>query len=360
MSSYRLHFIFAALVILLSLSAAFAALHSISENNSTDPSLAMYEDFNKVFIRQWKARSGTDVTIKPVRSKSGTPVRVTVDGLDVVTLALSYDPEALEKNKAWMLPGSQKPVPQNSPYTSTIVFLVRKGNPRKLQGWGDLARPGIAVITANPKVSGSGRWSYLAAWGYALKQSGGDEAAAFEFVKSLFANVKELDHERPEAITAFVERNAGDVLLAWESEAHLLVKERGRDKFEIVTPAMSILAEPTVNVITRANDKNGAREIANAYVDFLYTARAQDIVGKYYYRPRDENAAAKYATQFPPVDLFNIDEVFGGWKEAQNKHFAYGGVFDQIRGEQRISSAKCRYMQMRKDRNNLSGPGSLT
>jgi len=340
MSSYRLHFIFAALVILLSLSAAFAALHSISENNSTDTSLAMYEDFNKLFIRQWKARSGTDLTIKPVRSKSGTPVRTTVDGLEVITLALSYDAEALEKNKALMLPGSQKPAPQNSPYTSTIVFLVRRGNPRKLQGWDDLTRSGIAVITASPKVSGSGRWSYLAAWGYALKQSGGDEASAFEFVKSLFANVKEPDQERPEAITAFVERGVGDVLLAWESEAHLLVKERGRDKFEVVTPAVSILAEPTVNVITRANDKNGAREIANAYVDFLYTARAQDIVGKYYYRPRDENAAAKYATRFPPMDLFSIDEVFGGWKEVQNKHFAYGGIFDQIR--RAILSAKPR------------------
>jgi sulfate/thiosulfate-binding protein len=341
MNSYRIHFIFAALVILLSLSAAFAALHGISENNSTDPSLAMYEDFNKVFIRQWKARSGIDVTIKPVRSKSGTPVRATVDGLDVITLALSYDAEALEKNEAFMLPGWQKPSPQNSPYTSTIVFLVRKGNPRKLQGWDDLTRPGIAVVTANPKVSGSGRWSYLAAWGYALKQSRGDEAAAFEFVKNLFANVKSLDHEAPEAITAFVERGVGDVLLAWESEAHLLVKERGSDKFEVITPAMSILAEPTVNVVTQTNDKNGAREIANAYVDFLYTAKAQDIVGKYYYRPRDEKAAAKYATRFPPMDLFSIDEVFGGWKEAQNMHFAYGGIFDQIRGEH-VSPMKSR------------------
>ncbi len=340
MHSYRFHFIFAGLIILLSLSAAFAALHSISESNNTGSSLAMYEDFNKAFVRHWKARSGVDVTITRARSRSGAPVRTAVDGLDVITLALSYDPEALKNNKAFMLPDSQKPLPQNSPYTSTIVFLVRKGNPKKLRDWEDLMQPGIEVVTANPKTSSSGRWSYLAAWGYAFKQSSGDRAAAFEFVKNLFANVKSLDRETPEAITAFVERGVGDVLLAWENEAHLLARERGKDEFEVITPTMSILAEPTVNVITGIDDKNQGREIANAYVDFLYTARAQDIIGKYYYRPRDESMAAKYALRFPPIDLFSIDEVFGGWKEAQNTHFAPGGVFDQIRGKQEVPPAK--------------------
>ena len=333
MHSYRFHFIFAGLVILLSLSAAFAALHGISESNNTNPSLAMYEDFNKAFVRHWKARSGVDVTITQARSKSGAPVRTAVDGLDVVTLALSYDAEALKNNKAFMLPDWQKRLPQNSPYTSTIVFLVRKGNPKKLRDWEDLVQPGVEVITADPKTSSNGRWNYLAAWGYALKQPGGDQAAAFEFVKNLFANVKSLDREMPHAIAAFVERGVGDVLLAWENEAHLLVRERGNGEFEVVTPTMSILAEPTVNVITRTDDKNQARAIADAYVHFLYTARAQDIIGKYYYRPRDESATAKYALRFPPIDLFGIDEVFGGWKEAQKTHFAHGGVFDQIQGQ---------------------------
>lgn len=338
MHSYRIRFLFAGLAILLSLSAAFAALHSISESNSTDSSLTMYEDFNKAFVRHWKARSGVDVTIKPVRSKLGQPIHTTVDGLDVVTLALSYDTQALQKDGTFMLPDWQKPSRQNSPYTSTIVFLVRKGNPKKLRDWDDLARSSVSVVTSNPKTSGDGRWNYLAAWGYAFKQSGND-AAAFEFVKNLFANVESLERGTPEAVTAFVERGIGDVLLAWENQAHLLVTERGNDKFEVITPTMSILAEPTVNVVTEVIDHKGAHEVANAYIDFLYTAKAQDIAGKYYYRPRDEKAAAKYATRFPPMNLFGIDQVFGGWKEAQNRHFAYGGVFDQIQGMQYASRA---------------------
>ena len=339
MHSYRIRFLFAGLAILLSLSAAFAALHGISESNSTNPSLAMYEDFNKAFIRHWKARSGVDVTIRHVRSKSGKPIRAAVDGLDVVTLALSYDAEALQKSGTFMLPDWQKPVPQNSPYTSTIVFLVRKGNPKKLRDWDDLVRSGVAVVASNPKTSGDGRWNYLAAWGYAFKQSGGNDAAAFEFVKDLFANVKSLERGTPEAVAAFVERGIGDVMLAWENEAHLLVSERGNDKFEVIAPTMSIRAEPTVNVVTEVDDRNGTRNVVNAYIDFLYTAKAQDIVGKYYYRPRDEKAAAKYATRFPPMNLFGIDEVFGGWKEARNTHFARGGVFDQIQELQHVSPA---------------------
>ena len=209
MHSYRIHFIFAGLVILLSLSAAFAALHGISESNNTDPSLGMYEDFNKAFVRHWKARSGVDVAIRQARSKSGAPVRAAVDGLDVVTLALSYDAEALKNNKAFMLPDWQKPLPQNSPYTSTIVFLVRKGNPKKVRDWEDLVQSGVEVITADPKTSSNGRWNYLAAWGYALKQSGGDQAAAFEFVKNLFANVKSLDREMAQAITVLSSAASG-------------------------------------------------------------------------------------------------------------------------------------------------------
>lgn len=337
MHSYRIRFLFAGLAILLSLSAAFAALHSISESNSIDPALTMHEDFNRAFVRHWKARSGVDVTIRQVRSKSGRPVHTTVDGLDVVTLALSYDTKALQKDGTFMLPGWQKPSRQNSPYTSTIVFLVRKGNPKKLRDWDDLARSGVSVVTSNPRTSGDGRWNYLAAWGYAFKQSGGDSAVALEFVKNLFANVKSLQQGTPEAVAAFVERGMGDVLLAWENQAHLLVSERENDKFEVITPTMSILAEPTVSVVTEINDRNGAHDVANAYIDFLYSAKAQDIAGKYYFRPRDEKASAKYAMRFPPVNLFGIDEVFGGWKEARNTHFANGGVFDQIQETLRAS-----------------------
>jgi sulfate transport system substrate-binding protein len=330
MRSYRSRLIFAILVILLSLGAAVAALHSISYDSKPDPAWEMHEDFNKAFARHWKARSGVAITVKQAQSKTGVPIRAVIDGLDVVTLTLSYDVDALNKNSKFTLPDWQEPLPQNSPYTSTIVFLVRKGNPKKLRDWDDLMRPDVGVITPHPKTSTDARWSYLAAWGYALKQPGGNETSAFRFVKKLFANVKVLDSGTRNSMTTFVERGIGDVLLAWENEAHLVVREHGEEKFEIVTPSMSILAEPTISVVDNVVDQNGARDVAKAYIDYLYTTKAQDIAGKHYYRPRDEKIAAKYAMQFPSVNLFTIDEVFGGWKEAQNAHFASGGTFDQI------------------------------
>lgn len=329
MHSYRSRLIFGIFVILLSLGAAAAALR-ISYSNNPDPTWEMYEDFNKAFVRHWKARSGIGVTVKQARSKSGMPIHAAIDGLEVVTLALSYDRNALKENSRFTLPDWQEPIPQNSPYTSTIVFLVRKGNPKKVRDWDDLARPGVDLITPNPKTSADARWNYLAAWGYALKQVGGSQTSAFEFVKKLFANVKVLDSETHSAMTAFVERDIGDVLLTWENQAHLLVRGPDGDKFEIVTPSLSILAEPTVSVVDNAIDQGGASEVANAYLDYLYTAKAQDIAGKHYYRPRDEKMAAKYAMQFPPIDLFTIDGLFGGWKEAQKVHFSNGGAFDQI------------------------------
>lgn len=330
MHSYRSRFILAVLAILLSLGAAVAALQGISYSNTSDPAWEMYEDFNKAFSRHWKARSGVAVTVKPAQSKSGLPIHAAIDGLDVVTLALSYDGDALKRNRKFTLPDWQEPLPQNSPYTSTVVFLVRKGNPKKLRDWDDLARPGVEVMTSNPKTSAGARWNYLAAWGYALKRPGGSQVSAFEFVRKLFANVKWMDSESRGSMTSFVERDLGDVLLTWENEAHLIAKGPDGDRFEIVTPSMSILAEPTVSVVDNALDQGGTGEVAKAYLDYLYTTKAQNIAGKHYYRPRDERVAAKYAMQFPSMDLFTVDELFGGWKEAQNVHFADGGAFDQI------------------------------
>ncbi|WP_004176794.1 sulfate ABC transporter substrate-binding protein [Nitrosospira lacus] len=334
MSLYRSRFIFALLVILLSLGVAAAALHSISYSNKPDSTWEMYEDFNVAFARHWKARSGVNVTVKQAHSGSGVPVRAMMDGQDIVTLALSYDIEALKKNTRFTLPDWQGSSPQSPPYTSTVVFLVRKGNPKQLKDWGDLVRPGIEVITPSPKTSGDARWNYLAAWGYALQQSGGNEANAFEFVRKLFSNVTIPDsgprNSRPSAAMAnFVERGLGDVLLVWENEAHRVVRDHGGDKFEIVTPSMSIMAEPIVSIVDNAAT-DGERDVARAYIDYLHTAKAQDIAGKHYYRPRDERVAGKYATQFPSIDLFTVDELFGGWKLAESRHFARGGVFDQM------------------------------
>jgi sulfate/thiosulfate-binding protein len=331
MRSYRYRLIFAVAAILLSLGAAVAALHGISEMDNADPTQRMYEDFNKAFARYWKARTGVDITIKQARSKSGAPIRAAVNGLDVPTLAMTYDKDALQKNSKFTLPDWQKPLPQNTPFTSTIVFLVRKGNPKKLRDWDDLAQPGVEVITPNPKTSGSARWNYMAAWGYALKQPGGSDTTALEFVKKVFANVHSLDSGTHTSVSTFVERGIGDVLLAWENEAHLIAQEKGGDKFEVVTPSLSILAEPTVSMVNDdVPDQAEAREVARAYIDYLYTTKAQDIVAKHHYRPRNEKIAAKYAMQFPPIALFTIDEVFGGWKEAQNMHFASGGTFDRV------------------------------
>jgi sulfate transport system substrate-binding protein len=256
-----------------------------------------------------------------------------IDGLgaDVLTLALAYDVDALYARAKLIPKDWQKRLPDNSsPYTSTIVFLVRKGNPKGIKDWPDLVRPGIAVVTPNPKTSGGARWNYLAAWGYALKTSGNDEAKARDFVRRLYRNVPVLDTGARGSLITFTERRIGDVLVSWENEAFLAVKELGPDKFEVVVPSLSILAEPPVTVVDKVVDRRGTRRVAQAYLEYLYTPEAQDIAGRHYYRPRLAAAAAKYAAQFGKVNLFTIDAVFGGWNKAQSTHFADGGVFDRI------------------------------
>ncbi len=302
-------------------------------NVSYDPTRELYVDFNKAFAAHWKAKTGDSVTIKQSHGGSGKQARSVIDGLeaDVVTLALAYDVDELaEKGK--LIPADwQKRLKHNSaPYTSTIVFLVRKGNPKGIKDWDDLVKPGIGVITPNPKTSGGARWNYLAAWGYALKKYGNDEKKAQQFVGQILANVPVLDTGARGSTTTFVERGIGDVLLAWENEALLALKELGPDKFDIVAPSLSILAEPPVTVVDKVVDKRGTRAVAQAYLEYLYSPEGQDIAGQNYYRPIDPTAAAKYAKQFPKVNLFTIDELFGGWAKAQKTHFADGGTFDQI------------------------------
>ncbi|NML29030.1 sulfate ABC transporter substrate-binding protein [Zoogloea dura] len=302
-------------------------------NVSYDPTRELYQDYNAAFAKYWKAKNNETVTIKASHGGSGKQARSVIDGLeaDVVTLALAADVDALYDNGKLVPADWQKRLPHNaSPYTSTIVFLVRKGNPKKIKDWNDLAKPGIEVITPNPKTSGGARWNYLAAWGFALKQPGGNDATAKDFVKKIYGNVKVLDSGARGSTTTFAERGIGDVLIAWENEAYLAVKELGPDKFDIVTPSISILAEPPVSVVDKVVDKRGTRKVAEEYLKYLYSPEGQDIAGKNYYRPTDAKVAAKYSKQFAPVKLFNIDEVFGGWTKAQKTHFADGGVFDQI------------------------------
>ena len=302
-------------------------------NVSYDPTRELYQDFNAAFAKHWKAKTGDNVTIKQSHGGAGKQARAVIDGLeaDVVTLALAYDIDAIAE-KAKLFPADwQKRLPHNSsPYTSTIVFLVRKGNPKNIKDWNDLAKPGIGVITPNPKTSGGARWNYLAAWAYALKQPGGNDATAKEFVGKVLSNVPVLDSGARGSTTTFVERGIGDVLLAWENEAYLAVKELGPDKVEIVVPSLSILAEPPMTLVDKFADKHGTRKVAEAYLDYLYSDEGQDIAGKHYYRPIDKKAAAKYAKTFAPVKLVTIDEVFGGWQKAQKTHFEDGGTFDQI------------------------------
>jgi sulfate/thiosulfate transport system substrate-binding protein len=301
-------------------------------NVSYDPTRELYQEFNAAFAKQWQAKTGEKVTIKQSHGGSGKQARAVIDGLeaDVVTLALAYDIDEIAA-KGKLLPADwQSRLPHNSsPYTSTIVFLVRKGNPKGIKDWDDLIKPGIAVITPNPKTSGGARWNYLAAWGYAHKQHG-TEAKAQEFVTKLFKNVPVLDSGARGSTTTFVERGIGDVLLAWENEAFLAVKELGKDKFEIIVPSLSILAEPPVALIDKVVDKRGTRKAAQAYLEYLYTPEGQEMAGRHYYRPREQAAAAKYAQQFPKVSLFTINEAFGGWEKAQKTHFVDGGVFDRI------------------------------
>lgn len=301
-------------------------------NVSYDPTRELYQDVNTAFAKEWKGKTGDNVKIKQSHGGSGKQARAVIDGLeaDVVTLALAYDIDALAEHK--LLAGDwQKRLAHNSsPYTSTIVFLVRKGNPKGIKDWNDLIKPGVSVITPNPKTSGGARWNHLAAWGYALRQPGGNEAKAKDFLGKLYKNVPVLDSGARGATTTFVERGIGDVLIAWENEAYLAVKELGPTKFDIITPSVSILAEPPVAVVDKFADKHGTRKVAEAYLNYLYTDEAQDIIAKNYYRPATDKAAKKYASQFAKVNLFTIEQVAGGWTAAQKAHFADGGIFDQI------------------------------
>ena len=302
-------------------------------NVSYDPTREFYKDFNAAFAKDWLAKNNQAVTIKQSHGGSGKQARSVIDGLeaDVVTLALAYDVDALHEYGKLIPADWQKRLPQNaSPYTSTIVFLVRKGNPKKITDWSDLVRPGVGIVTPNPKTSGGARWNYLAAWGFAVKKNGADEAHARDFVKALYSNAVTLDSGARGATTSFTERGQGDVLIAWENEAYLALQEFGKDKFEIITPSLSILAEPPVSVVDKVVDKRGTRKVAEAYLQYLYSPVGQDLAGKNFYRPRDKAAQAKYAKQFGTVNLFTIDELFGGWTKAQKTHFAEGGVFDQI------------------------------
>jgi sulfate/thiosulfate-binding protein len=301
-------------------------------NVSYDPTREFYKDYNKQFEEYWKKKTGQTVIVKQSHGGSGKQSRSVIDGLeaDVVTLALAYDIDAIAQ-KGILVRDWEKKLPDNSaPYTSTIVFLVRKGNPKGIKDWDDLIKPGISVITPNPKTSGGARWNYLAAWGYALKKNNGNEAKAKEFVTKLYENVPVLDSGARGATTTFVERGIGDVLLAWENEALLSMNELGKDKFEIVYPSQSILAEPPVAVVDKVVDKHGTRKVAQAYLEYLYSDQGQEIAAKHYYRPRSKAIAEKYAKQFPKLNLFTIDNVFGGWEKAQKTHFADGGIFDQI------------------------------
>ncbi|KMT20958.1 sulfate ABC transporter substrate-binding protein [Clostridium cylindrosporum] len=302
-------------------------------NVSYDPTRELYADYNKAFVKHWKDKTGKDIEVNQSHGGSGKQARAVLDGLeaDVVTLALAYDIDSINKKKPLINKDWQKSLPNNSsPYTSTIVFLVKKGNPKGIKDWDDLVKPGVQVITPNPKTSGGARWNYLAAWGYALGKNNNDENKAKEFVQKLYGNVPVLDSGARGSTTTFVERGVGDVLIAWENEAYLVEKEMGKGKFDIVTPSVSILAEPPVAVVNKVAEKKGTKEASTEYLKYLYSDEGQEIAAKHYYRPTNEAIAKKYESQFKPVNLFTIDKVFGGWNNAQKKHFDDNGIFDQI------------------------------
>jgi sulfate transport system substrate-binding protein len=333
----REYFWFAlALMVILMGSAAHAAAFTLL-NVSYDPTRELYDDYNKAFAVYWKSKTGDGVRVNQSHGGSGKQARAVIDGLeaDVVTLALAYDIDALVTQGGLIPANWQSRLPNNSaPYTSTIVFLVRKGNPKNIHDWGDLVRPGIAVITPSPKTSGGARWNYLAAWAWALQQPGGNDAAAEAFVKKLYHNVPVLDSGARGATVTFVERGIGDVLLAWENEAYLAIKELGPAKFDIVAPSVSIVAEPPVSVVDQNVDQHGTRKVAEEYLKYLYSKRGQEIAAKHFYRPRDPAVAAQYAAQFANIPrLVTIDAVFGGWTRAQATHFADHGTFDRIYGQ---------------------------
>ncbi len=330
----RLFAVAAAVIFAAGISAtAFAEKQVTLLNVSYDPTRELYEDYNKVFAKHWKEKTGETLTVNQSHGGSGKQARSVIDGLDadVVTLALAYDIDAISE-KGKLLPKNwQTRLPDNStPYTSTIVFLVRKGNPKNIKDWDDLVKPGVAVVTPNPKTSGGARWNYLAAWGYALKKWNNDEAKAKDFVAALYKNVPVLDSGARGATTTFIERGIGDVAISWENEAYLVVNDIGKGQYEIVTPSVSILAEPPVSVVDKVADRHGNRAVAEEYLKYLYSEEGQEIVAKHYYRPRNEKIAAKYAGQFQTVNLFTVQDVFGGWQKAQKTHFADKGVFDQI------------------------------
>ena len=331
MSHKSLNLLLASLVLVGQAHAATVSLLNVSY----DPTRELYQDFNKSFAQYWKQKTGDIVEIKQSHGGSGKQARAVIDGLDadVVTLALAYDIDEIADRAKLLPPDWQKRLPHNSaPYQSTVVFLVRKGNPKGIHDWSDLVKPGVDVVTPNPKTSGGARWNYLAAWGWALQQPGGSEAKARDYVDNLYKHVKVLDTGSRGATTTFTERGIGDVLIAWENEAYLSLKEFGPDKFEIVTPSTSILAEPTVAVVDKNATKHGTAAASQAYLQYLYTPVGQEIAAHNFYRPTDPTVAARYDKQFAKLKLFTIDAVFGGWQSAEKKHFADGAIFDQIYG----------------------------
>ncbi len=320
------------IVALISL-AAVSAREITLLNVSYDPTRELYEEINAAFANYWKAKTGDGVVIKQSHGGSGKQARAVIDGLqaDVVTLGLSYDIDSIADHSRLLPADWQKRLPNNSsPYTSTVVFLVRKGNPKGIKDWADLVKPGLGVVTPNPKTSSGGRWNYVAAFGYALKKANGDEKAATEFIRKLYKNVPVLDTGARGSTVTFSQRGIGDVLIAWENEAALSLKDTDKGEFELVTPSMTVLAEPPVALVDKVARRHETTGPAKAYLEFLYTDEAQEIIARNHYRPRNEKIGAKYASQFPNTTLFTIDEVFGGWRKAQQKHFAEGGVFDQI------------------------------
>ena len=318
----------------LALSSMLAGAKEVTLLNvSYDPTRELYQDVNAAFAKAWQARTGDHLSLQQSHGGSGKQARSVIDGLpgDVVTLALAYDIDAIAEKSRLLPPDWQKRLPDNSsPYTSTIVFLVRKGNPKGIKDWDDLIKPGVAVITPNPKTSGGARWNYLAAWGYALKKFDGSEPRARDFVARLFKNVPILDTGARGATTTFVQRGIGDVLITWENEALLSLKETAKGDFELIAPSVSILAEPPVAWVDKVVNRRGTREVAEAYLRFLYTPEGQELAAKHFYRPRLDSVAGKYAATFPKINLFTIDEVFGGWQKAQKTHFGEGGIFDQL------------------------------
>jgi len=327
-------FLRTAATLVLAAAAGLAAAKDVTLLNvSYDPTRELYQEYNAAFAKYWLGKTGDKVTVNQSHGGSGKQARSVIDGLeaDVATLALAYDIDEISERAKLIAPDWQRRLKHNStPYASTYIFLVRKGNPKGIKDWSDLIRPGVSVITANPKTSGGARWGYLAAYGYALKQPGGNDAKAKDFVAKLYGNVPVLDSGARGSTVTFAERGIGDVLLAWENEAYLSLKEFGADKFDIVYPPISILAEPPVAVVDKVVDKHGTREVAQAYLEYLYSTEGQEIAARNYYRPTDPAVAAKFAKNFPKLTLFTIEDTFGGWAKAQKTHFADGGVFDQI------------------------------